>query len=173
MCTYVCRADGTSVSLRWTPIGGKGDTLYYFGSGDTRPTPTPNPTPNPNPNQARALMEEGEGLQGGRSLEEAPQHVRPTPPQKSTRPQSACAACPACPACAACGLCGLCDLQPVRHVRHAACAACGMGGLGSLGGWFGPASARRLCAASPAQPPSRPAAQPLSRPPDDRRRRRS
>ena len=37
MCTYVCRADGTSVSLRWTPIGGKGDTLYYFGSGDTRP----------------------------------------------------------------------------------------------------------------------------------------
>ena len=76
-------------------------------------------------------------------------------------------------ACAACGLCGLCDLQPVRHVRHAACAACGMGGLGSLGGWFGPASARRLCAASPAQPPSRPAAQPLSRPPDDRRRRRS
>merc|ERR1711892_483723 len=22
---------------RWAPIGGKGDTLYYFGSGDTRP----------------------------------------------------------------------------------------------------------------------------------------
>ena len=127
-------------------------------------------------------MEESEGLQGGRSLEEAQQRVLPTPPQKSTRPQSACAACGLCglcgmrpvrhAACAACGLCGtcsLCDLQPVRHVRHAAFAACGMGGMGGmggLGGWFGPASARRLCAASPDQPTSRPADQPTSRPAD-------
>ena len=50
-------------------------------------------------------MEEGRGVEEGRTLEEAPQRVRPSPPQKSARPQSAC-------------VCGM------RRVRHAACAAC-------------------------------------------------
>ena len=33
MCTHTCRVDGPSISPRWTPIGGKSDTLY-FGPGD-------------------------------------------------------------------------------------------------------------------------------------------